>query len=451
MAGRFSVAFDDPTLKWDVTWTALDQAHPNLVTSYQIDRGRQYELDRTDTGRATVEIADPDGILDPTNPSSPYVGKLEPLLQAKIARRNPVDGNWYTRFRGWIDEYDYSFDPSQRVNRLTLSLVDIFEILSAIEMRHGYFGVLPPTPPQQAKFKDQCWFETERMDLRIQLVLDQAITPTHRTNYCVVFSGNVNVMSWPYSPGENPMTVVQEAADAEFPGVSNVYTDRLGRLCVHGRLAKFDPAAVIGGTPPVPDTVWDYHEWKAGDGAAVQADTSFAHIRRFAYNRGLSKIINHAYAAPVGIEDSFVDGQLVKDDPSIGNYGYRSWSAENLLTYSSLYDGAGSYAETKRFAKYYVDNYKAPQNRITDIAFRSMRPGVPGAGTNWLLLSKIDVADLIRVTVGAPGGGGFSNAPFYVEGVHETCQPLNPDYDDVTLSLDLSPKQYFDANPWPPL
>ena len=72
--GRFNIAFDDPTLTWEPTWTRLDNTD-NLVTSYTIDRGRQYELDTTDTGRATVEITDTDGILDPTNPPAPTTAR----------------------------------------------------------------------------------------------------------------------------------------------------------------------------------------------------------------------------------------------------------------------------------------------------------------------------------------------------------------------------------------
>src|SRR5262252_9653715 len=130
-AARFQIAFGNDTLDWDVTWISLDDDYPNLVTSYTIDRGRQFELDRTDVGRATVEIADKDGVLDPTNPDGPFYGLIEPLLQAAIARRNPINNTWYTRFRGFIEECDYSFDPSQRVNRLTVSLVDLFEVLAA--------------------------------------------------------------------------------------------------------------------------------------------------------------------------------------------------------------------------------------------------------------------------------------------------------------------------------
>ena len=439
--GRVNIAFGQPTLLYDCTWTRIDD-HPNLVTSYSIDRGRQYELDRTDVGRATVTVTDPDGILDPTNPDGPYYGKIEPLLQAMIRRRNPVTGSWDTRFRGFIEEMDYQFDPSQKFNRLTLTLIDIFEILNAVKMFPSSAGYPADAPPESA---GQVWFQAENMDDRIFKVIGDAQIPAE---LIVCFSGNVVVADAVYSPGESAMTAVQEAADAEFPGVSNVYTDRFGRLAVHGRVAKFDPAGVHSTATA---GAWDWHIWHAGDGAAVHAGpASTAHIRRFATNRGLAKVINQALATPAGIADEDVDGQTVSDITSIGKYGIRAQEWQNLLTLRSLLDGADALVETKRFAEYYVTNYRDPQNRVTECAFRSMRPAQEGAAANWLLLQQVDISDLVHITVGSPGGGGLEDAQFYVEGVHETCSPLNPDYDNVDLSLDLSPVQYFaDVTMWP--
>ena len=147
-----------------------------------------------------------------------------------------------------------------------ISCTDLFEFLSAIEMFPGApgFGVAPPADLDS---DDQVYYPAERMDVRIIHVLDDSIGPIARADYAVVFSGNVNCKEQVYSPGESAMTAIQEAADAEFPGVSNVYTDRYGQLAVHGREAKFDPAGVLAGPPPVDNTVWDWHRWKAGDAA----------------------------------------------------------------------------------------------------------------------------------------------------------------------------------------
>src|SRR5262245_15853998 len=224
-AGRFSIAFDQPTLEWDVTWTALDQLHPSLVAGYTIERGRQYELDRVDVGRAYVTVNDPEGLLDPTNTGSPYAGGLglQPLLQAAIARRNPVNGNWYTRFRGFVEDYDYQVDPPN--NQLTISLVDLMEVVQATELHPGFSG---DTPPEESEGQVFFLNTNDRapdvpghrgMQIRVVQVMNICGIPD---DYYVVFTGNVSLRDTVYSPGESAMTAVQEACDSEFPGVGNV-------------------------------------------------------------------------------------------------------------------------------------------------------------------------------------------------------------------------------------
>ena len=44
------------------------------------------------------------------------------------------------------------------------------------------------------------------------------------------------------------MVAIRDACDAEFPGIANVYVDKLGRVCAHGRFARFDPVGVSFGT-----------------------------------------------------------------------------------------------------------------------------------------------------------------------------------------------------------
>jgi hypothetical protein len=284
------------------------------------------------------------------------------------------------------------------------------------------------------------FFDNANVDDRILQVLgDLGLDPA----FYVVFSGNVKLWETVYSAGESAMTAIQEAADAEFPGVGNVYPDRLGRMVFHGRFAKFDPAGVIAGLAD--PTVWDYHEWKAGDGAAVHASISdTAQIREFSFNRGLDKIINYALATPMNIADADVAGQLVQDATSIGKYGYRSWSQQNLLTKLSLVDAADAKTETKRFASYFVANYKAPTNRVTQISFKTMLPTDARAAANWLLLSKADISDSLALTIASPGGGGFSSEGFFIEGVHETVAGrINGTYDDVTMSFDLSNRDLY--------
>jgi len=457
-----SLAFGDDTLEPSPTWTRLDDpvALPGVrVAGYQIDRGRPSETTRTQGGSATVTINDWNGRLDPTNPSP--VGPIEPLVQAAICRWNPVDLVWDTRFRGWVAEWDYAFDPSQQVNVLTLSLVDIFEILGTIEMYPGGdFGDPPP-----AASVGQVYYgapaTVDQGNDRIVSILDDARVPTIGVaigGFRVVFSLNVNVWPQTYSPGETVLAAIQETVDAELPEIANAYTDRFGRLAVHGRIAKFDPAAVIAGPPPVDNTVWDWHRWFAGDSAFVATDPAVnAQVRQFAFNHGRQYLVNSAMAYPVSVTDATMNGQTYPatgtSTPSKTKYGIRSWSAPNLITAQGRYFSGGAttvtdaLTETHRFAQYKVANYQLPVDRITTLGFRPLRPDDPRAGPVHRLLGRVDISDEIDVTVASPGGGGFNGAVFFIEGIHEQSAGRLRDgvpagqeaYDDVTLTLDVSP------------
>jgi hypothetical protein len=452
-SARFEIGFDHDALIAEPTWTQMDDIV--RVASYTIDRGRAYELDRVDAGRATVTINDTDGVLDPTNTGGDYYGKLQPLKQARLAIWNPVASEWQCRFRGFIDAFEYDFDPSQRVNRVTISLVDLFEVIAAVEMFPGAFGNTP-TPPVSGRdvfFEDTVDGDRHGMQDRIIDILDGTGTLGGiglDSEFYRVFSGNVSLHEATYSAGESAMTAIQDAIEAEFPGgVGNAYCDRKGIFAVHGRYARFDPITTSAATG------WDFHDWKAGDGAEVSSSpTDTAHIRAFSMSRDLAKIINFAMASPKNVqEDPNLFGNLVRDDTSIGHYGIRSWSTQDLLTKEGVIDGllgeGADWQETKRFATYYVENYATPQTRVSSCVFRSMDPNQTGAAANWDFLARCDINDRVAVTIGSPGGGGIDDSvKYFIEGVHEEVVPLNGLYDNITTTLDLSPDSYFELNPF---
>lgn len=433
-AGRFNLGFGSDTLNPYPEWTAID-AHPNLVTSYTIDRGRSYELDQTGAGQATVQIMDPDGILDPANPTGPYYGQIDLLLNALLCRHNPVTDQWEERFRGYVTDYTYDVDPSQQVNMLTVQLADSFELLSSIEMHPGVFG----TP-----LNGQCKYDGHHQPaIRIREILRDSGFPGH---LFAAMPSTVTLQKTMYSAGDSPLTAIQDAANADFPYVSNVYVDRHGRVLFHSRRARFDPD---GTAPDSPE--WDYHHWLIGDGAAVEASPSdTAQVRAVQFSWGTSKIINQAVALPAGAKDSAVGAARVTHASSLIRYGPRYWSSLNLLTLHGDIDEphpTGAITETHRFAEYFILNYGLPQRRINQITFRSMHPADPRAAANWDLLSRVDVGDTVDVTVQTPGAG-FSSEQYFVEGVREDVRSLDPNYDDVTVTLDLSPRTYFSVDPW---
>ena len=454
---RVGVAFNDTALETSPTWTYLTDGS-SRVAKCSIDRGRQFEFDKTDAGTATVTVNDRDGTLDPTNTAGPYFGLIEPLLQIRVELWNPVTLEYQTRFRGWIEDYDYLLEPFTHqdaddntvgLTRLEIRCVDIFEILTAIEMQpDGTFGDDPATATY-ADATGNIFFAVTDGQGRVDQVMGNAGIPV---DFYVCFTLNIDVAEAVYSPSENVLQVVQDVADAEFPTVANVYTDRLGRLAIHGRLAKFDPAGTAASASA---GAWDFTHWKAGDGKAVAASPSdTAHIRAFSYNRGLSMIRNSALCTPNHIDDppttpgtSDVPGQYVKDDTSIGQYGIRSWSAENLFVEDGILTGNSALDECLAFAQFVIANYAEPRNRITNITFKSIHPDATGAAANWDLLCRADISDLVDVTIRGPGDSDtayiFNAEPFFIEGIHEEYTPATGEYAMVTTTLDLSPQAYF--------
>jgi hypothetical protein len=479
MAGgvRVGVAFDDVTLEPDPTWTYLTDTE-NLVAGYEIERGRQYEFDKVDTGSAKVTIYDRDGVLDPTLTTGPYFGKIEPLLQIQIELWNPVTETWSTRFRGFILEYDYSVDPSTHqdgddntvgVSRLELDCADLFAILTAIEMQPDLvagspsFGDVLPAQVEPGNI----FFDNAGPDgggnsgghVRAVQVLGNAGIPTE---LYVIFSLNINCPETVYSPSQNVLEVLQDIADAEFPTLGMVYVDRKGRIALHGRLSRFDPATVAAGATP---GAWDFTEWKAGDEFATKDPmlSNVVQIRTFAFNRGWSKVFNYALCTPKDIASEDIEGQVSRDDASIATFGFRAWSAENLVIGAPSGDpltssgadtltGLDALSACRTFADYITANYATPHNRVTELTFRSMRPDDPRAAANWALLCGVDINDLIDLYVRGPGDGPieyiFNGDQFFVEGISESAEPLNGEYADVTVALDLSPRAAFATGAW---
>jgi len=445
--GRVLAGFGASFWEGSPTWVVLDDLIGVNVAGYTIDRGRQVEIDRTDVGRAAVTLFDTTGILDPGNAASPYHAEIQPLIPIAIQRRNPMTDVWHTRYRGWVETWTIETDRSQAVNRVRIDCVDIFEALAAIDLT-----IQPFSDPYETADEDgSVTFAEQIMGDRVKRILQRAGVPS---GWYVVFSGNVGLFRTSYSPGsESAMTAIQEAVDAELPTVSNVYADRVGRLAAHGRLSKRDPEVVIA-TITDPNT-WDWSRWKAGDGDAVAADVGqVAQLREFGYNRGVSSIVNRAYCVPRGNWTvAELNAQVYTSaagDASIAKYGVRSWSAEQLLTGLGLEDSADALTETKRFAEWRVENFAQARNRATACSFRTIQPGRVGSGITWELLCEIDISDQLTLYVSGPQGiGGMDGAAFYVEGIHEVVRPANADFDDVTLSVDISPRAVFDHWPFP--
>lgn len=415
-------------------WVPLDDVD-NLVSRIEIHRGRQTELDQTDTSTATIFINDTDGSFDP---DSPAYGTIDGK-QIRINLQNPVTGNWVQQWQGWIHDITYDLHPATEngisiLSNVQIECVDLFEYLARVEMIPGVFGDPAPDAAEGTVF-----YENGPVDDRIVSLLTDADVPSFMQ---VVFTGNIDVPQTQYDPGDPVLVALRDACDAEFPGIANCYTDKRGYFVFHGRKARFDPEGTAAEATP---GAWNFTRWKAGDGAAIEDDGDRAQIRPpMQWRRPRSRIINAAIAYPRGIDERLMPGQVAIDAGSVTSYGYRSWSARDLIIAEGTTTGNTAAEECRLFADFYVANYSAPRTRVEAITFKSIEPTDPRAAPTWALICNADISDIIDFVQRYPGTSSLGLAEnFYIEGSSMTIVPLNTEFDFVEVTFNVSPEANY--------
>lgn len=451
------IAPNDEALEPNPVWIRLDDPAEDWslrVSQVSIDRGKSNELDTTKTGTMTVTFKDPDGLLDPTNTTSPFydtsndVTLLNPNVQVAFARFNPIDGTWSTRFRGFTKQWSYDLDTSGFAT-VTLQAVDLFELLADLLLTPGDQGDTPLIGNESDIYYEggsPFPFRNNpiHVDDRIEQVLVDAGLPGFWYGSAAtpigVFSGNVQVQEQTLERFGQIIDALFAAADAEFPGVANIFCRKEGTIQFFGRFARFFPDRP------------GYHidEWDVGGAAEAAADTNVVRLSSFKFRRSKDDIFNRALALPQGLEEGDVPGQQVDDATSQAKYGIRPWFAEDLLTWQGhddLGNTVDAATETKKFATYRVNNYKNPKNRIEQIRFRMLGVDHTSAPAVWSFLQEVEIGDVLNVLTSHRGGGGFDEQ-FYVEGIREVDEPLDGTMHNVTMQIDVSPKSFFDSNPF---
>jgi hypothetical protein len=437
--GRILIAPDDGPTTAAPTWVRIDDT-PNLVANIEISRGRQSEQDQTDTGTMNVQLHDTQGLFDPSNTLSPWFGKVDGK-QILCQVKDPTTGLWESQFRGLIDYATFDIHPATGpdgkpiVANIELECVDIFDYLAGIEMVPGEFGDTPPKGMEGIIFFEDT---AGTVDDRFFQVLGNTNVNIDSTRY-VIFTGNVSVQEASYDPGTSVLVVLRDCADAELPMIANIYCDRFGRFCFHGRYSRFDPDTVSAGAAP---GAWDFMRWKAGDGTAIVADSDRAQIRVLSYSRGRRDVINAAVAWPQGIDQTKVPENVYVDPTSIDAFGYHALPAmENLLVKAGTTTGNTAKVECAKYAELYVKNMKDPVEVPKTVTLKALSPADPRAAATWPLLTIADISDIINLAVGYPGddGNGIQDVDYYIEGIQKQIVPLNPDYDYVEATLEVSP------------
>jgi hypothetical protein len=424
---------------------------PSRVASWETRVGRQDELEKTGTGEAVIRVHDTEGLYDPSNTSSPYFGQLDGA-PVSLNLWNPVTETWHTRFTGNVEEYTYDLSKLQNHVTVEIRCVDAFDYLSTAEMAPGIHGFAIPAGAEVSE--GTVFYEDAEVDERIHGLLTDAQWPLDRRR---IFSGNVVCQECIYDGGYSFLAAMQDAADAEFPGVANVYVDVEGNVVFHGRHARFDPDTVAAGA----GSAWNFTRWKVGDGTAIAGDADYAQLRPpLNADRSTKLIYNSALIYPAQTTETaeefeaLISANIVQDLVSIAQYGLRSYTATDLRVLEHKTNGNDGWEETLAQADYYVQNYSQPQTRPRQITVKAVHPSDARAPATWAFLCGVQISDVIHLKVNFPGGGGF-DAAFFVEGVRTICRPLGPftpvdqEYAYVEVTCDVSPAAYWTEDTFP--
>lgn len=405
------------------TWTRYDNLSTCRCYGFDCESGRQSELEVTDTGTARVYFNDRDGTLNDAD----LIG-----LQIMLQLYNPVTSTWHPRWRGHIDDISYDVSPSVAgLATVQLECVDIFDYLGGVSMLPG-FGDAVPAGAEAVVF-----YEDENVDDRIiALLTDAGIVSTMR----VVFTGNVSVNESQFDYDDYVIQAIRDAADAEFPGIANVYVDRFGRVVFHGRFSRLDPEGVEAG-----GANWDFTRWDAATGADVT--TGVAQIREFAYNRPRARIINSYLAWPIADENgvefprSSIAALVRTDATSITEYGYRGGhDAPGLIIKENINNSNTGAVECGLIGDFYMANYATIHENIQRVTVKALDPGDARAAAVWALMCGMDISDGMNLTVSE---AGFADVAYFVDGLSVSCRVLNPEYDYVEVTPNLTPAAYY--------
>lgn len=453
MAGgqRVSVAYGSDSLDASPTYTDLETVAGVHVNGWNSKRGRQYFTDKMQAGTGNADFSDEKGALDPTYASGPFY-PMDPNCPMLFELYNPVAATYSKIMQGLIQAIPQRMRVQEAaVNQGTIAAVDLFSLLAIKEVPPGLDFDATGGGTSTANTSGDTTYSAQGVQDRMLAILADAGVPSA---LYTIFSGNVNVQATVYSPGYKILAALQDAADAEFPGVANLYVDKTGILTFHGRLARFNPT----------DPTYGIQTWKAGDHQAVLADSTKVSIATIVPDRDVTKVINNALCTPqqipiaaiagtpppVGPDANGVyrQGQLLYHPASIAQFGPRPYTAQDLLTAGGESDGLNSLDETALFSEFYVANFNAAQTRIKQATFMAIAPGAPNAAAHWQFLTEVELNDILEITTTHPGGGGFTAEDYFVEGITYSIAPGGNGIPVILLTLDLSPRAYYTVEPW---
>ena len=333
------------------------------VQTANVKRGRNPLTDVFQTGTCSIQIADQNGDFDPTNPTSPYAGLLQPLRKIQLSAIDPATSLEHNMFSGYITGYQYTQSrDTGEVSYTTITAVDGFQLLN--------LGSVATVSGAVAG---------ETTGTRIGRILDAIGWPSGMRD---LDTGNTTVQADPGTT-RTALNALQTVATTEY---GSLYMNASGQVVFQER--DFTTSSVVG-TPTV----------FADDGTGI-AYTQLQWILNDA------QIFNEANITATGLAK-----QTASDATSISTYFKHSYNVSDLLMQTTT--------EAMDYAKAYVASRKDTSIRadsITlDLTTANYASGVTAALT-------LDYFDPVTIKQAQPGGNTLEKT-FQIFGVAHDVRP----------------------------
>ena len=333
----------------------------NITLRASIRRGRNRILNKFEAGSATIVLEDQNGDWVPSNPASPYYGKLLPLRKIRIwADYDSGSGTVrYYLYSGYITSYDTNFSIGlDDLSTVTLQCVDAFRLFSNVAI-----STVAGTSAGQAT------------GARMENLLDVSSFPLSQR---VIDTGDSTVQADPGTE-RDLLNALQVIENSEFGGF---YIDPEGNATFLSRDTLAQKAD---------QTATNFSD----DGTAI----SYQAID-FAYDDTL--IFNDVTVNRVG-----GTAQTVQDTSSIETYFIHSGKREGLLieTDAESLDQATMILQSRKDAIFRIDSIGL--NLADDAETARIVAGL-----------SLDIFDLVNITKTTPGSTSVT-LELFVQGVQQ--------------------------------
>jgi hypothetical protein len=340
--------------------------------------GRSFELDRMETGTATIRVGARDGKLDPTNERSElapgwnqfYANKVVPMLQIRLSMEYAGSVEYW--FTGFIEDYDIVRKTPRDVE-VVLQCVDGMALLQMAQV-----GL---------------YYAPQHVDDRIRAALEDGDWPAERT---IINTGNVNVQGMDYGDESgNTVSVLEVVNDAVDAELGTFFCDRRGNAVFRGRGWRIDCPKV-----------------KAifGDDIDMQLNPDHLPMRNVELQwsqQEMRNIVTVSAAKPPDAPTALkaYRGQTATDSVNRRRYGPRPWSSTDLIIDRTLAGGKTFTANevAQWYARFLLWVFKRPSLRATPLTIRPITdPRLWGA------VNRLELGDLVEMRTNHEGGGGLS-------------------------------------------